>query len=254
MSEGISSNQKRLADPMKPQRLIAIPTAIFGMLLFTPLMHAQGRGMRGSSSGIRSRSSFRVSRGGDFDRQSGRRFENGFGFPFAPFFYPDYYSGGDADYRDAAPEAQPTQTHVVQQPPAPPPPPGDTLILENHDGQWVRIPIGAEMVKASASAKVENSAGTGLQAANAEVAVSEISRAPLPPAVLVFRDGHSEEVQKYVIQGANLYATAGYSTTGSWTKKIPLADLDIPASLKVNNDRGTKFNLPSGPNEVVIRF
>lgn len=63
-----------------------------------------------------------------------------------------------------------------------------------------------------------------------------------------------EEVQKYMIQGGVLYTTSDYWTTGSWTRKIPLAELDIPASLKLNKERGTKFNLPSAPNEVVIRF
>ena len=57
-----------------------------------------------------------------------------------------------------------------------------------------------------------------------------------------------------MIQGSDLYVTSSYSTTGSWIKKIPLADLNIPACLKINKDRGTKFNLPSGPNEVVVRF
>jgi hypothetical protein len=57
-----------------------------------------------------------------------------------------------------------------------------------------------------------------------------------------------------MIQGDILYTNTDRWTTGSWTQKIPLADLDIPASLKLNKDRGTKFNLPSGPNEVMIRF
>jgi hypothetical protein len=63
-----------------------------------------------------------------------------------------------------------------------------------------------------------------------------------------------EEVDKYMIQGDALYTSADYWTTGSWTKKIPLAELDLPASLKLNKERGAKFNLPSAPNEVVIRF
>jgi len=240
---------------MKPRHAIAFPAAILSLVLFAPLAHGQGRGMRGSSSGFRSGSSFRANRDGEFNNRGGRRFENGFGFPFAPFFYPDYDSGSDADYSDAVPETPPVQTHVVQvPPPAPPPPPGDTLILENRNGQWVRIPSGAEMVNAAGSTQMENPPAGRIQAGNAPMAASETASPPLPPAVLVFRDGHREEVQKYVIQGANLYATAAYSTTGSWTKTIPLTDLDIPASLKANKDLGTKFNLPAGPNEIVIRF
>jgi hypothetical protein len=223
------------------------------LVLFVPRAHAQGRGMRGSSSGFRAGTSVRANRGGDLHR-GGRRFENGFGFPFAPFFYSDYYEGSDADDSKFAPEAPDVQTRVAQAPPpAQPPPPGDTLILENHDGQWVRIPTGAEMLKAAARPTADAPA-TNSQVSHPDDASTEPARAPMPPAVLVFRDGHSEEVQKYVIHGANLVATAEYSATGSWTKNISLADLDIPASLKANKDRGTKFNLPSGPNEVVVRF
>jgi hypothetical protein len=29
--------------------------------------------------------------------------------------------------------------------------------------------------------------------------------------------------------------------------------LDVPATLKLNQERGAKFSLPSGPNEVMIR-
>jgi len=76
----------------------------------------------------------------------------------------------------------------------------------------------------------------------------------MPPAVLVFRDGRQEEVKKYTIIGSVIYAGANYWTTGSWTTEIPVALLDIPATLKINAEHGAKFNLPSGPNEIVIRF
>ena len=75
----------------------------------------------------------------------------------------------------------------------------------------------------------------------------------LPQAVLIFRDGHTEELRKYVIVGAILYTSADYWTTGSWTRKIPMVDLDLPATLKLNQERGAKFAVPSGPTEVVMR-
>jgi hypothetical protein len=74
-----------------------------------------------------------------------------------------------------------------------------------------------------------------------------------PPAVLVYRDGHTEYVSSYSIIGPTIYTTADDETNGSWTRKIQVADLDIPATLKQNQQRGVKFDLPSGPNEVVIR-
>jgi hypothetical protein len=85
----------------------------------------------------------------------------------------------------------------------------------------------------------------------------ETAQAPpelLPPTVLVFRDGRQEDVKKYTIIGSVIYASEDYWTTGSWTTEIPMAWLDIPATLKVNAEHGGKFNLPSGPNEIVIRF
>jgi hypothetical protein len=75
----------------------------------------------------------------------------------------------------------------------------------------------------------------------------------LPPAVLVFRDGHEEELKNYTIIGKTLYTRANYWTSGSWKRKIEIANLDVPATLKLNQERGSQFRLPSEPQEVVIR-
>ena len=75
----------------------------------------------------------------------------------------------------------------------------------------------------------------------------------LPPAVLVFRDGRREEVSDYTIMNGTMYSKADYWTSGSWTKKIQIADLDVPATVKINQERGVKFVLPASPNEVVMR-
>ena len=184
-----------------------------------------------------------------------RRFLNDSAFLFPPYFYPWY----DYDYGSVPPEA-PQEGPLVQMvapqpaPPAPAPAPAAPLLLENHDGQWVRVPTGAEIPLAVPPAKQE----TASAPANAHSGYVELPAAapaaPLPPAVIVYRDGHTEEVAKYMIQGVDLYTTSDYYNTGTWTRKIPLSQLDIPASLRLNKERGTKFNLPSGPNEVVIRF
>lgn len=75
----------------------------------------------------------------------------------------------------------------------------------------------------------------------------------LPPALLVYRDGHTEEVSSYSIIGGTLYAKSDYWTSGAWTRKIQVADLDVPATIKQNRDRGVKFDLPSNPNEMILR-
>jgi hypothetical protein len=241
---------------------IAVSVAVLGAALFAPSAPAQGRGgMRAPAAAPRARSNFGISGRRGFARSHERRFLNDSGFLFPPYFYPDFYPGDEFDYGPAAPEtppAPPVQVFVPQppQPPAPAASPVEPLLLENHNGQWVRVPTGSEMPTISQSTKPDS---VSPKASSPNPGFVELPAAAppmpaLPPAVIVFRDGHMEEVAKYMIQGVDLYTKADYWSTGSWTRKIPLAELDIPASLKLNKDRGTKFNLPSGPNEVMIRF
>ena len=44
-----------------------------------------------------------------------------------------------------------------------------------------------------------------------------------------------------------IYLKADNWTSGSWTKKIQIADLDVPATLKLNQGRGLNFVLPASP-------
>ncbi|MBZ5688427.1 MAG: hypothetical protein LAP86_25700 [Acidobacteriia bacterium] len=62
---------------------------------------------------------------------------------------------------------------------------------------------------------------------------------PVPATVLVFRDQHREEISNYAIVGQTLWS---YSVPR--TKKIPLADLDMAATEKANDDRGVTFRVP----------
>jgi hypothetical protein len=75
----------------------------------------------------------------------------------------------------------------------------------------------------------------------------------LPPALLVFRDGHTEEVRDYTIADGVLYARGDYYTDGYWTKKIELSALNVAETLQANTTRNVKFALPSSPNEVITR-
>jgi hypothetical protein len=154
------------------------------------------------------------------------------------------------------PEAVPVQEVVAQpaQSLAPAATPVEPLLLEIHDGKWVRVPTGSQLPTIIQTTQPGTVQATSLPPGIAEPAAVTHPLPKLPPAIIVFRDGHMEEMEKYMIQGNILYTNADYWSTGSWTRKIPLAEVDIPASLKLNKDRGTKFNLPSGPNEVVIRF
>ena len=153
-----------------------------------------------------------------------------FGYGF-PYFYADDYGREEVEYVRQEPAPQPPAP--VQSNPEPLPEP---VLLELHGTQWVKV---ANFGEASESA---------LKPA------AQISVAKEPPAaVLVYRDGHSEEVSSYSIIGRVMYTKADYYASGSWTRTIQLADLDIPATLQRNQQRGVKFDLPSGPDEVVIR-
>ncbi|HME57460.1 MAG TPA: hypothetical protein VKF63_03920, partial [Terracidiphilus sp.] len=58
--------------------------------------------------------------------------------------------------------------------------------------------------------------------------------------VLVFRDRHSEEIQNYAIVGKTLWVF-----TEQRARKIPIAELNVPATTKANEARGIDFRLPA---------
>jgi hypothetical protein len=66
-----------------------------------------------------------------------------------------------------------------------------------------------------------------------------------PATVLIFKDGHKSEVQNYAIVAGTLF-----DFTDGRSHKILLADLDLPATLKANDDRGVDFQLPAKTKQV----
>jgi hypothetical protein len=62
---------------------------------------------------------------------------------------------------------------------------------------------------------------------------------PLPPTLLVFKDGRTVEVGNYAIQGATLF-----DLTPGHRRRILIADLDLDATRKQNDERGVGFQLP----------
>ncbi len=84
-------------------------------------------------------------------------------------------------------------------------------------------------------------------APEARVAVAPVqSPAPVasqPNTILIFKDGHKQEVSNYAIVGTNLF-----DLTPGRRQKIALGDLDLPATQKVNHDLGIDFKLPELPS------
>ncbi|MGC1785099.1 MAG: hypothetical protein WA718_00050 [Terriglobales bacterium] len=68
-----------------------------------------------------------------------------------------------------------------------------------------------------------------------------------PATALVFRDQHVEEVHNYAIAGGTLWILNDKAA-----KKIPLAQLDIPATVKMNDDRGVDFQVPGPSLQLMI--
>lgn len=105
----------------------------------------------------------------------------------------------------------------------------------------------------AAGATDGKSAGNVGSDGNAQNADAEAETPPAPPepvvaqptTVLVFKDGHRSEVGNYAIVGDSLF-----DFSGDRTRKILLADLDIPATIKLNEAAGVEFRLPpaSSPN------
>jgi hypothetical protein len=59
------------------------------------------------------------------------------------------------------------------------------------------------------------------------------------PTELVFRDKRTEEIQNYAISGQTLWVL-----TEQRARKIPLSEIDLAATRKVNEDRGVDFEIP----------
>lgn len=160
------------------------------------------------------------------------------GFGRNSFFYggwPYWSSGYDEDSYQPEAALQPTapaRAPVAETKVEPVP---SAVLLELQGNQWVKVSAFA----------------TATSTTTQSIAVA--AARDLPPAVIVYRDGHTEELSSYSIMGTTLYAKADYLATGAWTRKVLLADLDLPATIKQNQERGLKFDLPSGPNEVVLR-
>jgi hypothetical protein len=212
-------------EPM-PMRVLPTFVAILFLASCNCPAQAQQRGIPiGSAGGAR-----HVARA----RRTGRYYA-GYGYS------PGYYSG----YDDSGYAEMPSPPLLQMPPPAPP---AESLVLELEGDHWVRIGNGGETQSAVAPA-----AAAAQPAAAIRTMPSSAPAAPLPPALLVFRDGHQEEIARYTISGRNIVTPADYWATGSWTRKIPIADLNVPETLRLNQQRGAQFRLPSGPNEVMVR-
>ena len=186
-------------------------------------------------------------------------------FPGSPFLYPDYDSS-EPYVVGSSVESAPPQVVVVQSASAGDAP-GKTrpapLLIEWQGDRYVRFggaegteergtsahPDYAEPTKKRLTKSPTKPPTSATQKEPTESPVGE-----LPPALLVYRDGHREEIPDYAIADGVIYVRGYDRQNGSWTKHIPLSALDPDATMQANQERGVKFMLPSAPNVVIASF
>jgi hypothetical protein len=120
---------------------------------------------------------------------------------------PDLYSGPPVDPRD------PTLHIVVEQPPA---------------GSYREAPDDPQRSAAPVQSTPHDDASAGRDVNPGE------------PTVLVYRDGHKQEVSNYAIMGQTIYVF------DKRTQKIAMSDVDVAATVKANEAQGIEFSIPAG--------
>lgn len=188
--------------------------------------------------------------------------EGGFSRPsfYPPAFTDPFYS----DYLLSTGYPVASQPPVIflqapRSPEASSPSPVQPLVIELRGDRYVRVSgpetSGAEMIASEMTgpetiARAPNPPRSPQRSSASTLAATT----PEPPsAVLIFRDGHREETSGYTISNGILYTRSDDYTAGSWTRKIELSSLNLPETLKSNQSRGVRFQLPSFPNEVIVR-
>ena len=152
---------------------------------------------------------------------NGYRYRNGYstGAYIAPYYFPAYDTsygydtgGGGGPYMYSGPPTDQT-LHIVVDLPA------KRSVVEDDEGDPPRA--------IASKSNRDNDAGDARDAKS------------IDPTVLVFRDGHQQEVTNYAIMGQTVYVF------DKRTQKIALTDLDVAATIKLNDDRGVDFHVPA---------
>ena len=174
-------------------------------------------------------------------------FNRGAGAVYLPLFDPFY-----ADYLSTPqyPASQPPV--IIMQPAAAPSapvssPPPQPLVIELRGDRYVQI--GGE---ADSQPEIINRTLASSIAPEKNAGAHSSPALHYTVTVLLFRDGHREEVSNYTIVDGFLYASTSYYTAGAWIRKVELSSLDLPETIASNQSHGVQFRLPSAANEVIV--
>ena len=169
------------------------------------------------------------------------RFNRGVGAYYLPLFDPFYADYSAPEYPAAQPPVIVAHPQAASPAPVSSPAPMQPLMIELRGDRYVQISGDAD-----SHAEVIDQPGTSSQI---------VAKRPAPPAhniVLIFRDGHREEVSNYTVADGVLYASADYYTAGAWVRKVAVSELNVPETVAANQSEGAAFRLPSAANEVVV--
>jgi hypothetical protein len=216
---------------------------VMAAALLSPACIAQMRGgSRGSARGGRGF-------GGSFRGHQHDAFARGYFVGDTAFLYDDY------PFVPAMPESEPPQ-FVLMQPPAAAEVPSvkiASLLIELQGDRYVRYGGVARQPQSDAGTRGVSTLET---TSRPTITLPQTARQDLPRTVLIFRDGHREEVADYAIVGRVIYAhraSGDDDQNGYGLNNIQVSALDVPGTVKANRENGVNFALPDGPNQVVTR-
>ena len=189
----------------------------FGGMHSASDFHGASRSGFGSGSGSFDRGHH--FRGGFHRRSFGRHcfgcYGYGYGYPYYPYYDPywwyDSYSSYDEDLERDRAEAR-------------------EMDAENREEQRMRQQDEYAYARSSSAR---------MSVRGSDPVLREQRAQDDPATVLVFRDQHQREIHNYAIVGQTLW-----NFTPQRAEKISLAELDLPATSKANDDRGVDFRIP----------
>jgi hypothetical protein len=173
-----------------------------------------------------------------FDGNRNHFRNNGFGgYSGYPYYYP-YYGYGDTSNMD---NSQPANNYEQ---PADDEAPGLTVFERRRNYQ---------LIGDSPQYQRERQAQRATDARDEEKSVAKndgggVTAPAAPPeevisTILIFRDGSQREIRNYALMGNGIYDLS--VKPGQGKMKIMLADLDIPATIAANDQRGIDFKVPT---------
>jgi hypothetical protein len=127
-----------------------------------------------------------------------------------------------------------------------PPPPQQPVVEQSSNDSQLAYEVGrlsgeveqlrSEQAQVQASENPQASAERHPQLPRS----SESAVEPTTNVTLVFRDGKKMSVENYAIVGQTLWVLSSRTA-----RRIPLSDLDLPATKQVNEENGTEIHLPN---------